>query len=101
MRDLLFIAVEHERGLFAGEKAGSDHAFAFLAPARMIDIRVYVCVEAILVRCKFVPKRRVLLLLIGKSGSKPLISLAWLHYNKQPAQHAGALALPLCSLPDA
>ena len=61
MRYLLFIAVEHERGLFAGKEASSDDAFAFLAPARMIDIRVYICVESILVRCELVPKRPWLL----------------------------------------
>ena len=45
MRDLFFVTVEHERGLFAGKEAGSYYAFAFLAPARVIDIRIHVCVE--------------------------------------------------------
>ena len=56
MRDLFFVTVEHERGLFAGKEAGPYHAFAFLAPARMIDIRIYVCVEAILVRRELIPE---------------------------------------------
>jgi hypothetical protein len=56
MRDLFFVTVEHERGLFAGKEAAPYHAFAFLAPARMIDIRIYVCVEAILVRCELIPE---------------------------------------------
>src|SRR5437773_3582484 len=56
MRDLFFVTVEHERGLFAGKEAASYHAFAFLAPARMIDVWIHVCVEAILVRRELIPE---------------------------------------------
>src|SRR6266576_1886472 len=56
MRDLFFVAVENERRLFARKEASSDHAFAFLTPARMIDIRIHVCVKAILIRCELVPE---------------------------------------------
>src|SRR5213592_61419 len=56
MRDLFFVTVEHERGLFARKEAGPDDSLASLAPAWMIDVRVHIGVEAVLVRCKLIPK---------------------------------------------
>src|SRR5262245_47364378 len=57
MCDLLFVAVEHERRLLAGKEPGANNSLAFLAPARMIDIRVHVGVKAVFVRCELIPKR--------------------------------------------
>src|SRR5690349_509586 len=46
MRDLLTIPVEHQRRPTSSIRA--DAAFGCLAPARMVDLRVHVRVEAVL-----------------------------------------------------
>src|SRR5215831_4761735 len=61
MRYLFFVAVKHECRLFAGKEASADHAFALLAPARMIDIWIHIGVEPVLVRRELVPERPWLL----------------------------------------
>src|SRR5437763_4321155 len=49
MRDLFFVAIEHQRRLLARKEAAPDHALALLTPAGMINIRIHVPVESVLV----------------------------------------------------
>jgi len=55
MRYVLAITIEHQRFLFARKQAGTDAPFACLTPAWMINLRIYVCVEAVFTRCSHVP----------------------------------------------
>src|SRR5512138_850431 len=57
-RDFLLVAVEHQRGYARVEETAADPAFASLAPARVVDIRVHVRVEAVLVRGGEIPRCR-------------------------------------------
>ncbi len=61
MRDLFFVAVKYEGRLLAGKESGADDSLALLTPARMIDVRVHVGVEPVLVRREVIPKRLWLL----------------------------------------
>ena len=54
---MLAVTVEHQRWLFRCKQSRADAPFSSLAPARMIDFRVDVCIEAILVRCHQFPTR--------------------------------------------
>src|SRR5207245_6184290 len=58
-RDLVAVAVEHQR---LAHQEFADAALGRLAPARMIDRRVHVRVEAVLVRRLFLPRVQGLLL---------------------------------------
>src|SRR5216117_3586215 len=57
MRDLFFVAVEHQCRLLARKEARPDDSLASLAPAGMIDVRVHIGVEAVFVRRELIPKR--------------------------------------------
>src|SRR5262245_66176087 len=57
MRNLFFVAVEHQSWLFAGEKSSAYDPFTPLTPAWMIDVRIHIGVKSVFVRCHFVPKR--------------------------------------------
>ena len=57
MRDLFFVAVKYEGRLLAGKESGADDSLALLTPARMIDVRVHVGVEPVLVRRELISKR--------------------------------------------
>ena len=57
MRHLFLVAVEHQRRLFAGKESGANDALAPLTPARMIDVRIHVCVKSVLVRRELIPER--------------------------------------------
>src|SRR3989304_8529039 len=55
-RDLAGVTVEHERlALGSEDTVLADAALGGLAPARMVDLRVDVRVETVLVRCGFFP----------------------------------------------
>ena len=50
VRDLLPVAIEHQRRLLVGKQARTDAAFARLAPAWMVDIGIHVGVETVFSR---------------------------------------------------
>src|SRR5690606_20753140 len=59
-RHFLGVAVEHQRRLPAGDQraktAAAEHALARLAPPRVVDVRIHVRVEPVLVRRGHVPR---------------------------------------------
>src|SRR5688572_26502978 len=61
-RDFLLIAVEHRRRHARLEQPTADAPLARLGPARMVDLRIDVGVEAVFVRRRDVPRRRRLTL---------------------------------------
>src|SRR5215471_988191 len=54
-RDLIAVAVEHQR--LRGREVARDALLGRLAPARMIDVRIHVRVEAVLAGIRVVPRR--------------------------------------------
>src|ERR1700688_4752337 len=55
VRDLIAVAVEHQRGALENF---AESAFFRLTPTRMIDIRIYVGVKTILLRSHAIPGGR-------------------------------------------
>src|SRR6476620_6986912 len=69
--DLISVAVEHEgRAALHEDAAFADAPFGGLAPARMIDRRVHVGIEAVLAWGLLVPSRRRLLLDQGHADDR-------------------------------
>src|SRR6267378_4208203 len=54
-RDLVGVAVKHQRRLARGEKAAANMPLRSLAPARVVHLRIYVRKETVLVRCRSRP----------------------------------------------
>src|SRR5260221_7228456 len=54
-RDLVGVAVEHQRRLARSEKTAPDAPLGRLAPARVSDLRVHICIEAIFARRRSPP----------------------------------------------
>ena len=54
-RDLIPVAIEHQRGPF---QEFAEPPFLGLAPSRVIDVGVYIRVEAVLMRVRDIPGRR-------------------------------------------
>src|SRR5689334_3330824 len=55
--DLIRVAVEHQRRLSRREQAAAELAFGGLAPARVVDLRIHVRIEPVLLRRGHVPAR--------------------------------------------
>src|SRR5262245_57319871 len=56
-RDLIAVTVEHLRRDFRIEQTAAEASLTRLAPARMIDLRVHVRVEAVFLRIRDIPGR--------------------------------------------
>src|SRR5882672_7657426 len=56
-RDLIGVAVEHQRRCSSREQTAAELPFAGLAPARVIDLRIHVRVEPVFLRRRHVPAR--------------------------------------------
>src|SRR5207342_2956767 len=84
-RHLIAIAIEHQR-LAAQELA--DAAFGRLAPARMVDRRVDVRIEAVFLRRRFLPGIERLLLREPDLDDRLDVLEAVLPWHRQPQRRA-------------